>query len=116
MFDPARPQIQEIILLILDSDHSQDLFPDLDLELSISQLNVIIVTTWVTQQIIASDVRIKNIQLRQPNQGKRNNYRNFKRYPSYRPDSRYTTPNTPQHRVNFSEPPMYSDLQIGNQQ
>ena len=59
MFDPALSQIQEIILLILDSDHSQDLFPDLDLELSISQLNVIIVTAWVTQQIIASDVRIK---------------------------------------------------------
>ena len=31
MFDPALSQIQEIILLILDSDHSQDLFPDLDL-------------------------------------------------------------------------------------
>ena len=59
MFDPTLPQIQEIILLILDSDHSQDLFPDLDLELSISQLNVIIVTAWVTQQIIASDIRIK---------------------------------------------------------
>ena len=59
MFDPALSQIPEIILLILDSDHSQDLFPDLDLELSISQLNVIIVTAWVTQQIIASDVRIK---------------------------------------------------------
>ena len=55
MFDPTLSQIQEIILLILDSD----LFPDLDLELSISQLNVIIVTTWVTQQIIASDVKIK---------------------------------------------------------
>ena len=46
MFDPALSHIQEIILLILDSDCSQDLFPDLDLELSISQLNVIIVTTW----------------------------------------------------------------------
>ena len=59
MFDLALCQIQEIILLILDSDHSQDLFPDLDLEISISQLNVIIVTAWVTQQIIVSDVRIK---------------------------------------------------------
>ena len=59
MFDPALCQIQEIILLMLDLDHSQDLFPDLDLEISISQLNVIIVTTWVTQQIIASDVKIK---------------------------------------------------------
>ena len=60
----------------------------------------------------------RNIPRRQPNQGRRNNYRNFKRYPNYtnyRPDSRYRTPNTPQHRVNFSEPPMYSDLQTGNQ-
>ena len=56
----------------------------------------------------------KNAPHRQPNQGRRNNYRNFKRYPNYRPDSRYRTPNTPQHRVNFSEPPMYSDLQTGN--
>ena len=32
---------------------------DLDLEVSINQLNVIIVTTWVTQQIIVSDIRIK---------------------------------------------------------
>ena len=59
MFDLALCQIQEIIFLILDSDHFQDLFPDLDLEVSINQLNVIIVTTWVTQQIIVSDVRIK---------------------------------------------------------
>ena len=57
----------------------------------------------------------KNVPHRQPNQGRRNNYRNFKRYPNYRPDSRYRTANTPQHRVNFSEPPMYSDLQTGNQ-
>ena len=59
MFNLALYQIQEIILLILDSDHSQDLFPDLDLEVSISQLNVIIVIAWVTQQIIVSDVRIR---------------------------------------------------------
>ena len=60
----------------------------------------------------------RNISRRQPNQGRRNSYRNFKRYPNYtnyRPDSRYRTPNTPQRRVNFSEPPMYSDLQTGNQ-
>ena len=59
MFDPDLCQIQEIILLMLDLDHSQDLFPDLDLEVSISQLNVIIVIAWVTQQIIVSDARIK---------------------------------------------------------
>ena len=57
----------------------------------------------------------RNVPHRQPNQGRKNNYRNFKRYPNYRSDSRYRTPNTPQRRVNFSEPPMYSDLQIGNQ-
>ena len=60
----------------------------------------------------------RNFPRRQPNQVKRNNYRNFKRYPNYtnyRSDSRYRFPNAPQHRVNFSEPPMYSDLQTGNQ-
>ena len=57
----------------------------------------------------------KNFPCRQPNPGKRNNYRNFKRFPNYRSDSRYRTANIPQHRVNFSEPPMYSDLQTGNQ-
>ena len=59
MLDLTLCQIQGIIFLILDSDHFQDLFPDLDLEVSINQLNVIIVTAWVTQQIIVSDVRIK---------------------------------------------------------
>ena len=59
MFDLALCQIQGIIFLILDSDHFQDLFTDLDLEVSINQLNVIIVTTWVTQQIIVSDIRIR---------------------------------------------------------
>ena len=59
MFDLTPCQIQGIIFLILDSDHFQDLFSDLDLEISINQLNVIIVTTWVMQQIIVSDVRIK---------------------------------------------------------
>ena len=60
----------------------------------------------------------RNGPLRQPNQIKRSNYRNFKRYPNYtnyRSDSRYRNSNTPQRRVNFSEPPMYSDLQMGNQ-
>ena len=59
MFDLALCQIQGIIFLIPDSDHFQDLFPDLDLEVSINQLNVIIVTTWVTQQTIVSDIRIR---------------------------------------------------------
>ena len=60
----------------------------------------------------------RNVPRRQPNQVKRGNYRNFKRYPNYtnyRSDSRYRNFNTPQRRVNFSEPPMYSDLQTGNQ-
>ena len=59
MFDLAPCQIQGIIFLIPDSDHFQDLFPDLDLEVSINQLNVIIVTAWVTQQTIVLDVRIR---------------------------------------------------------
>ena len=51
-------QFLGIIFLMQDSDHFQDLIPDLDLEVSTNQLNVIIVTTWVTQQTIVSDVRI----------------------------------------------------------
>ena len=66
MFDLAPCQIQEIIFLILDSDHSQDLFPDLDLEISISQLNVIIVIAWVIQQITVSDVRIEMLHTDNP--------------------------------------------------
>ena len=42
-----------------DSDLFQDLIPDLDLEISTNQLNVIIVTTWVTLQTIVSDVKIE---------------------------------------------------------
>ena len=45
------------IFLTQDSDPFQDLIPDLDLEISINQLNVIIVTTWVTLQTTVSDVR-----------------------------------------------------------
>ena len=58
MLDLTLCQIQGIIFLIPDSDHFQDLIPDLDLEVSTNQLNVIIVTAWVTQQTIVSDVRI----------------------------------------------------------
>ena len=54
----------------------------------------------------------KNVPCRQPNQGRRNNYRNFKRYPNYRPDSRYRKANTPQCRVNLSVRPMYLDCYI----
>ena len=57
----------------------------------------------------------KNFSCRQSNQGWRNNFRNSKQYSNYRPDSRSRTANVPQHRVNFSEPPMYLDLQTGNQ-
>ena len=46
-----------IIFLTQNSDHFQDLIPDLDLEISTNQLNVIIVTTWVTLQTTVSDVR-----------------------------------------------------------
>ena len=46
-----------IIFLTQDSDPFQDLIPDLDLEISTNQLNVIIVTTRVTLQTTVSDVR-----------------------------------------------------------
>ena len=49
--------ILDIIFLTQDSDPSQDLIPDLDLEISTNQLNVIIVIAWVTLQTIASDIR-----------------------------------------------------------
>ena len=58
MLDLVQIQIQGIIFLILDLDLPPDQFPDLDLEISINQLNVTIVTAWVTLQIIVSDVRI----------------------------------------------------------
>ena len=57
MLDLILYPILGIIFLIQDSDPSQDLIPDLDLEISTNQLNVIIVTIWVTLQTIASDVR-----------------------------------------------------------
>ena len=59
MLDLILCQIQGIIFPTLDSDQFQDLFPDLDLEISINQLNVTIVTAWVTQQTIVSDIRIE---------------------------------------------------------
>ena len=49
--------ILETILLTQDSELYQDLIPDLDLEISTNQLNVIIVTTWVTLQTTVSDIR-----------------------------------------------------------
>ena len=52
-------QIQGIILPTLDLDQLLDHFPDLDLEISINQLSVIIVTAWVIQQTIVFDIRIE---------------------------------------------------------
>ena len=63
MLDLTPYQILEIVFLILEADQSQDLFPDLDLEISISQLNVIIVIAWDTQQIIVLDDRIEIIHV-----------------------------------------------------
>ena len=59
MLDLVLSQIQGIIFPTLDSDQLQDHFPDLDLEISINQLSVTIVTAWVIQQTIVSDVRIE---------------------------------------------------------
>ena len=63
MSDLIPYQIQGIILPTLDLDQLQDLFPDLDLEISINQLNVTIVTAWVTQQTIVSNVRIEMLHV-----------------------------------------------------
>ena len=49
--------ILEIMLLTQDSDPYQDLIPDLDLEISTNQLNIIIVTTCVALQTTVSDIR-----------------------------------------------------------
>ena len=62
ILDLVQFQTQGIIFLVLDSDQLQDQFPDQDLEISINQLNVTIVTAWVTLQIIVSDVRIEIIR------------------------------------------------------
>ena len=110
MLDLTPRQILEIIFPVLEADQFQDLFPDLDLEISISQLNVIIVIAWVTQQIIVSDVRIEILHVDNQIKVGEIDYRNFKRYSNYRQDSGYRTPNPPQRKVNFSEPPMYSDF------
>ena len=59
MSDLVLCQIPGIIFPILDLDQLQDLFPDLDLVISIHQLNVNIVTAWFTQQTIVSDVKIE---------------------------------------------------------
>ena len=75
---PCSCPILETIFQIQDSDPSQDLIPDLDLEISTNQLNVIIVTTWVTLQTTVSDVRTGIFLTRQPRQGRRNNFRNSK--------------------------------------
>ena len=57
MLDLVPYPILGIIFLTQDSDLSPDLIPDLVLEISTNQLNVIIVTIWVILQTIASDVR-----------------------------------------------------------
>ena len=61
----------------------------------------------------------RNFPRRQPNQGRRNfTIRNFRQYTNYRGnDTRNRNNNgTSQCRVNFSDPPMYSDLHLGNHQ
>ena len=63
MSDLVPCQIQGIIFPTLDLDQLQDLFPDLDLEISINQLSVTIVTAWVIQQTIVSDVRIEMLHV-----------------------------------------------------
>ena len=59
MSDLIPCQIQGITLPTLDLDQLQDHFPDLDLVISINQLSITIVNTWVIQQTIVFDVRIE---------------------------------------------------------
>ena len=61
----------------------------------------------------------RNFPHRQPNQGRRNfTIRNFRPYTNSRcNESRDSNNNAnSQCRVNFSDPPMYSDLHLGNHQ
>ena len=57
MLDHIQYQIQGLIFQILDLDLLQDHFPNQDLEIPFNQLSVTIVTAWVIQQTIVSDVR-----------------------------------------------------------
>ena len=59
MLDLVLHQIRGIVFPTLDLDQFQDHFLDQNLEISINQLSVTIVTTWVIQQTIVSDIRIK---------------------------------------------------------
>ena len=58
----------------------------------------------------------RNFPRRKPNQGRRNNFRNSRQDINYRTDARNRNDNVSQCRVDFSDPPMYSDLQTGNHQ
>ena len=49
--------IPYLILGIIFLTQDSDLIPGLDLEISTNQLNIIIVTIWVTLQTIASNIR-----------------------------------------------------------
>ena len=59
MLDLIQYQIQGITLLILDLDQLQDHFSDQDLEISINQISVTIVTAWIILQTFVSDARIE---------------------------------------------------------
>ena len=59
MLDLVLYQIRGIAFPTLDLHQLQGHFPDKDLEISINQLSVTIVTAWVIQQTIVSDVRIE---------------------------------------------------------
>ena len=118
MLDLVQFLIQGIIFLILDLDLPLDQFPrprfgnfNQSIECYYCHRMGHTVNNCFRRQN-------RNNSRRQSNQNKRGNYRNFKRYPNYtnyRSDSRYRIPTPTQRRVNFSEPPMYSDLQTGNQ-
>ena len=77
MHDLILYPILGIIFLTQDSDPSQDLIPDLDLEISTNQLNIIIVIICHTANNCFR-CQNRNFPRRQPNQGRRNNFRNSK--------------------------------------
>ena len=96
----------------------QDHFPDQEFVILINPSNVTIATAWVILQTIVSDIRIE-----MPHVDNLIRLKEVITETSRDPPIIQTTDQildieiltTPQRRVNFTEPPMYSDLQTGNQ-
>ena len=117
MHDLIPYPILGIIFLTQDSDPSQDLIPDLDLEISTNQFNVIIVTTWVTLQTNVSDIRTEFFLEDSQIKVGEIILETSKQYINYRTDIRNTemTMLVRAELISHSRP-MYLDLQTGNNQ